>query len=117
FSPVRGKQGEGISNFTFVMPSNNKSFRRGKTDTLEWKSSQKDTPVRLELYRGSSLLFVINPVILGTKYRWTVPSDMALGKNYKIRIINFKNNVIRKDSTTFKIKRRVPLGLKVGIPS
>src|SRR5690606_13383434 len=115
FSPVRVEQGDGICKFTFVMTNNNKSFRRGKTYTLEWKSSQKDTPVRLELYRGNSLLFVINPVILGNKYRWTVPSDMALGKNYKIRIINLKNNDNRKDSPTFKIKRRVPLGLKVGI--
>lgn len=115
FSPVRIDQGDGISNFTFVVPNDKKNFRRGKTYTLQWKSSQKDTPVRLELYRGNSLLFVINPAVMGNKYRWTVPSDMALGKHYKIRIVNLKNNDNRKDSPTFRIKRRVPLGLKVGI--
>lgn len=115
FSPVRIDKGDGISNFTFVTPDEGKNFRRGKTYILEWKSSQPDTPVRLELYRGNSLVFVINPVIVGNKFRWTVPSDMALGKNYKIRIVNLKNKDNRKDSPTFKIKRKVPLGLKVGI--
>lgn len=115
FTPVRIDEGEGISNFTFITPDESKNFRRGKTYLLEWKSSKPDTPVRLELYKGNSLVFVINPVIVGNKFRWTVPSDMALGKNYKIRIVNLKNKDNRKDSPIFKIKRKIPLGLKVGV--
>lgn len=115
FTPVRIEQGKGTESFSFINPGTRRKFKRGKEYILEWESTNPQTPVRLELYKGNNLLFIINPVVVGNKYRWRIPSDMALGKNYKIRIVNLKNKENQQDSPQFKIKRKVPLGLKIGI--
>lgn len=117
FTPVRIEQGAGIATFDFINPGKRLKFKRGKEYMLEWKSNNTQTPVRLELHKGNNLVLIINPVVVGNKFRWRVPNDMALGKNYKIRIVNLKNRENRKDSPFFRIKRKVPLGLKLGIIS
>ena len=113
FKPVPIDQGENTFNFAFISPSKGKNFRRGKEYRLEWKGNNKNIPVRLELHKEKKLLFTINPVVVGNSYIWRIPSDMKLGKNYQIKIVNLKNTENTGISPEFSIKRKVPLGLKV----
>lgn len=113
FTPVTIDQGPNTFNLAFINPSKGEHFRRGREYRLEWKGNPKNIPVGLELYKDKKLLNSISPVIVGNRYIWRIPSDMKIGKNYHIKVINLKNKDNTGESAVFSIKRKVPLGLKV----
>jgi len=113
FSPVVIDQGPNVFDFSFINPSKGVNFRRGKEYRITWKGNPKDIPVGLELYKDKKLIYTINPVIIGSQFTWNIPSDLKLGQDYQIKIVNLKNKENAAYSSNFSIKRKVPLGLKI----
>jgi len=113
FSAVAIDQGPNVFDFSFINPSQGVKFRRGKEYRITWKGNPREIPVGLELYQNKKLVYTINPVIIGNLFTWNIPSDMKLGKGYQIKITNLKNKENSEFSSVFRIKRKVPLGLKI----
>lgn len=113
FTPVPIDEGENMFNFSFVNPVKGKNFRRGKEQRLAWKGNDVTVPVRLELFKGDKMLSTINPVVVGNSYVWRIPAGMSLGNDYRIKIVNLKNDENTATSPRFSIRRKVPLGLKI----
>ena len=90
-------------------------FKRGKPHDLTWSGGRGDNILNFELYRGDNLVksFEERPNVGNT--RLIIPTDVKPGKNYRLMISDTRNREEVIYTSTFIIKRKVPLGLKIGI--
>ena len=77
---------------------------RSSAISITWTSSFSEA-VDIELYKGSSLARVIvtNVSNNGT-HTWSVPSDLAVGDYYRIRIFKTSDNTVEHFGSEFKIQ-------------
>ncbi len=90
-------------------------FKRGKPRDLTWTGGRGDNVLNFELYQGDNLVkaFEERPNVGNTTL--LIPTDVKPGKNYRFMISDTRNRDEVVYTSTFVIKRKVPLGLKVGI--
>ena len=90
-------------------------FKRGKPHDLTWSGGRGDNILNFELYRGDNLVksFEERPNVGNTTL--IIPTDVKPGKNYRLMISDTRNREEVIFTSTFIIKRKVPLGLKIGI--
>lgn len=78
--------------FKMAIPNGGERYAWDSTFVIRWNTNLQDT-VRVSLYEGENLVKVIVDSLKShsNAYKWTVPSSVPAGKNYKIKVENKKN--------------------------
>jgi hypothetical protein len=88
------------------------AYKRGKLLPLTW-SAGNNTPLHIELYRSSEKIHSeLNVPNIGS-YSLIVPAHAKAGRHYRIKMTSSKTAEDFIYTDFFRIKRRVPLVLKV----
>ena len=71
-----------------VSPNGGENWKHGTTHTISWtKTGNPGANVRIQLYRGSSLVKTISSSTPNDgSFSWSIPSAQAIGNDYKIKI-------------------------------
>jgi hypothetical protein len=93
----------------FISPSQNITFKRGKTQTISWEGGTGADYLRIVLMNGRNSISDIGSVPNEGSYNWDIPPGLKPGK-YSIRISGGGKEAISRD---FTIRRKIPLGLKI----
>ncbi len=88
-------------------------FKRGKSYDLSWSGGRSDNVLDFEIYQGDNLVRVLEerPNVGNTKI--IIPTDVKPGL-YRFKISDNRNKDEVMYTLDFQVKRKVPLGLKVG---
>jgi len=80
------------TNITIVSPNGGENWLRDTTYSIKWSPSNRNTNVRLELFKTGILTSTISVSTQndGSK-SWKIPSTQVLGSDYKIKITNLSN--------------------------
>jgi hypothetical protein len=71
---------------TVISPNGGESWLAGTSNTITWTSNISED-VKIELYRGGSILFTIaNSTSNGGNYLWTIPDTLQPRMDYKVKI-------------------------------
>ena len=92
---------------TVVSPNGGESWLAGTSNTIMWTSNISED-VKIELYRGGTILYAIaNSTSNGGNYLWTIPDTLQFGIDYKIKI----SSVLDSNLYDFSDTSFVTLGL------
>jgi hypothetical protein len=90
-----------------------KVFKRGRKYNITWSGGSSQNILNFDLYRGDRKV-ISYPNIANVGYQTIeFPSHVKPGKGYRFRISDSKNKEEVVYSQPFKIKRKIPLTLKV----
>jgi hypothetical protein len=91
-----------------------KEFKRGQANDFIWSGGRGDNVLNFELYNGDNLVktFEERPNIGNTAL--TIPASVKPGDNYRYRISDTRNRDEVVFTNTFIVKRKYPLGAKIG---
>lgn len=90
-----------------------KIAKKGKPSSIRWLQDNYQEGAKLELYKGATSLNVLDINNSSGSYLWSVPTTMALGDKYKLKITNVEDEKKSAFSPEFSIKRGFPLGIKI----
>ena len=78
--------GGGSSNSpSITLPNGSESWKRGSTYDITWTNGFTNTGI--DLYKGNTkVLDVAGDVGSVNSFSWTIPSDLAIGTDYRIRV-------------------------------
>jgi len=90
-------------------------FKRGKPRDITWTGGRGDNVLKFELYKGDNVVHVFEerPNVGNTTL--LIPTNIRPGKDYRLRISDTRNRDEVVYTSNFVLKRKVPLGLKVGL--
>lgn len=88
-------------------------YRRGHAYELAWKGGVTGENLQLELYRDTILNAVITRTANQGKFTWELPTDLAPGANYRLRVASVRTPANYRFSDVFAIKRKIPNALKI----
>ncbi|MDF9798771.1 hypothetical protein OKW21_004034 [Catalinimonas alkaloidigena] len=94
--------------FTSTIPKN---IKKGASLPLKWNNSVEDAEI--SLYQEGQEMMTLRKGLYGQQWDWNV--NQKPGKNYSITLYEPATNRTVK-SSSFQLKPRFPLVLKVGIP-
>jgi subtilisin family serine protease len=79
-------------------------WTRGTTRTITWnKVGDQSAAVTIMLYKGTAkVLTIASGASNNGSYSWTIPTGLAVGTNYKIKIVTL-DNAVKAKSPKFKI--------------
>lgn len=91
-----------------------KVFKRGKPYDITWTGGRGDNVLNFELYRGDDKVKVLEerPNVGNTTI--VIPTDVKPGR-YKFKISDSRNKDEVVYTLDFRVKRKVPLVMKLGI--
>ncbi len=91
---------------TVNSPNTNLGLTTENTYTITWEDNLSEN-VRIDLYKGGSYSRNITTTTASDgNYLWTIPSDLAIGNDYQIRISSTTDATLFDDSdTAFSIDR------------
>ncbi len=95
-------------------PSTSKAVRRGSKTSIQWTGGKPAENVKIELLKGSTVVSNIGSVSNSGSYQWSVPKEMAKGKDYTIRMTNSSGATT---SESFAVNAKYPLLLKIAVPA
>jgi len=85
------------------MPMAGNSWQTGSSNNIIWFDNINEN-VKIELYKGNSFVRSIsNSISSNGNFNWTVPSNVAEGSNYRIKITSLNNNSLFDFSDDFSI--------------
>jgi len=92
------------NSITIISPIGSAVWQAGTTKTISWSSNGDIGNVKIELYNNN----VFQSTIISStsnvgSYTWTIPSNLVVGSNYKIRITDTSSNNVYDDSNSFTI--------------
>ena len=94
-------------------PAGAAMWRRGKGHTIDWAGGVENEDLQLELWKDSTLGFIITRTANQGKYDWQVPVGLAPGDDYKIRLASVAAPTNFRFSEPFSIRRKIPLAAKL----
>ncbi|MCS6967229.1 MAG: Ser-Thr-rich GPI-anchored membrane family protein [Cytophagales bacterium] len=86
--------------FALVTPSSGQELFLGYTYDITWISNLPGN-VRIDLVRGSVIVRNIANNVSGNIFRWTLPTDIIPGSDYRIRITNLTDETRFDENTGF----------------
>ncbi len=88
-----------------VLSPKNAIWSQENSQTISW-TDNFDENVKIELYKGSAFLRTISSGVpsAGT-FVWTIPNDLAIASDYKIRLSSIADPAVQAFSTSFSISR------------
>jgi hypothetical protein len=95
----------------FANPMEGSKFKRGKVYQIKWVGIS-ESQLELELYKSGVKQNTIGKSLNGKDYGWYIPENTKPGADYQIKLVSGANKNI-STSKTFKIGRKIPLGLKI----
>jgi hypothetical protein len=93
-------------NFRFPMTN----VKKGKATSIEWLGGSPTAPAKLYLFQGEKMISSVAETTNSGKYQWTIPKDVSSGEGYYYKLTAGNESV---NSTTFSIKKKMPLLLKL----
>jgi hypothetical protein len=93
----------------------------GTTHLISWEDSPNET-VRIDLYKGGVLITTpgVNPIATGatgSTFSWSIPSGIAEGADYKIRITEEVSHVFVESDHPFELKNTLGGNIRVIQPT
>ncbi|MGE5416235.1 MAG: Ser-Thr-rich GPI-anchored membrane family protein [Acidobacteriota bacterium] len=89
---------------TITAPKSNPSWTTGSTHGITWTFTGSPGPVRIELQKAGISIGVINSVPVENVFcNWIIPTTLAAGSDYTIKIISNSNPAVNTTSETFTI--------------
>ncbi len=96
----------GGGTITVTSPSSGDIWYTGGQYTIRWNSTGSISRVRIELYRGSTLVRTIaSSTSNDGSYTWRVDNDLSESSSYRIKISDASNSSVYDYSDYFQIKR------------
>ena len=91
---------------TVKSPNGGDTLKLGKSYTITWDDNFSEN-VKLELYKGGSFDSIItNSTASDGSYGWTLPTSMAIGSDYKVKITSVSDaGVSDLSDSNFTIER------------
>ena len=75
-----------LNEIKVVSPNGGESWLAGTSNTITWTSNINEN-VKIELYKGGSILYTItNSTSNGGNYLWTIPDTLQPRTDYKVKI-------------------------------
>jgi hypothetical protein len=93
---------------TVTSPDGGENWAPGSTHNITWTYSNVPTWVRIELYKGGTLVKTIAPFwprgAAGSgSYSWVIPPGQATGSDYRIKIVSTSKPVFDTSNADFSI--------------
>jgi len=88
-------------------------IKRGKPKTMIWSGGTRQNILNFSLYKGEEYIDVIPNVANSGSYDMIIPTSVKPGSGYYFLVSDSKNKDQVMKTNTFKVKRKVPLGLKL----
>jgi hypothetical protein len=83
----RAQASQPIATVKITSPNGAEQWQPGTTHTIAWTQSGLSGNVTLQLYKGAALSGQIGTAVATAgNFAWTIPSNQAIGNDYKIRI-------------------------------
>ena len=84
---------------TVSNPNGGESWKTGQTKNISWKSLNPGSPVDINLYKGGAFyLGIAQGTTNDGSYKWTIPSMVAAGNNYRVKISSSGDSSISDQS-------------------
>jgi hypothetical protein len=90
-----------------------KVVKRGKPYILTWTGGSRQNILNFELYRDNQKIWAQPPVANTGSHEIVIPTSVKPGTNYRFKITDTKNKDEIVNTGLFKIKRKIPLGMKI----
>ena len=94
-------------------PKEDTYIRRGRNYEITWDGGVEQENLQLELWKDSTLSFIINRVPNAGKYTWELPMTLAPASTYKIRLMSVAAPSNFDFSEPFEIRRKIPMAAKL----
>ena len=92
------------SALTVTSPSGGPSWAGGSTKTITWTSSNAGNSVAIELYKGAQISStIVSSTANDGSHSWTVPTSLAAGSSYKIKVTDASDSATWDKSTSFTV--------------
>jgi len=93
---------------TITNPASTTIWSQGDSANITWTSTGAITNIKIDLYKGTTLnQTIIASTANNGSYTWTtVPTSLADGSDYKIRVSNVDDSSIYGESEAFKIEKK-----------
>lgn len=88
-------------------------MKRGKVKTITWTGGSRQNILNFAIYKGENYLDVIPNVANSGTYDMVLPTSLKPGKGYFFVVSDSKNRDQVVKTSSFVVKRKVPLLLKI----
>ncbi|MFT6035843.1 MAG: hypothetical protein ACJAT1_001686 [Marivirga sp.] len=89
------------------------SFKRGKALQLLWEGGSPNDQVKIDLLRNKVFQQTITQTKNNKSHTWNIPKDFEKGDGYTLRLTSVSDADQSMNSTSFQIKSKMPLLLKI----
>ncbi len=89
------------------------TFKRGKVHKIQWMGGESNEDLVIELYRYDIRKNVVANTSNKGNVLWSVPSAISPGTDYQFRMHPVSKPNLSVLSKKFRIRRKIPTGLKV----
>ncbi len=94
-----------------LTPNGGEKFERGRTVAISWYDRLSEN-VKIELLKGTAATTIAAAAPSDGSFNWTIPSDAALGSDYKIKISSVSDAAVSDASdSAFSIQEKTKLEL------
>ena len=91
----------------------NRVIRRGVPTPLTWSGGSRQNILNFAIFRGDDFITVIPNVANTGSYDIVLPTDIKPGKGYRFVVSDNKNKDQSMQTSTFEVKRKIPLLVKI----
>lgn len=87
--------------------------RRGRTYDITWDGGVEQENMQVELWKDSTLSFIITRTPNQGKYSWELPLSLVPADTYKVRLMSVTAPANFRFSEPFSVRRKIPLVAKI----
>lgn len=98
-----------------INPRSGSSFKVGRSVPLQWNGGFQNENIKIELFKGQMMMRNIGTSPNNGNFNWTVPQDIK-GSDFRIKLFNLNRPESAVFSGGFKIKGKMSMLVKIGIP-
>jgi hypothetical protein len=101
------KTGGGGSSLSVTTPNGGQKWKTGKKYALKWNKGNAGAHVKIQLLKsGKHSLWISKKTKNDGRYTWTIPSSVATGSVYKVKITSTSKSTVKDESnSTFTITK------------
>jgi len=99
-----------------ITPLANNGFKRGSNLELKWQGGSANDQIKIDLLKNSIVQQSIIETQNSNSYQWEIPKKQKPGSTYALRVSSTTNPNQKASTDFFKIKPKIPIYLKIGVP-
>lgn len=104
-----------IANYR-IKPLASNAFKRGKKLQMHWEGGWPSDEVKIDLLKNNVFQKTLTQTKNTKRHVWNIPKDFDKGNGYSLRLSNSFNANQNTSSTSFNIKPRMSMLVKIGVP-